>query len=153
MTLDDELHSGARLSLLVTTTARSTEVAVAGEIDLSSAGHLRQCLSEELQLAPRALLLDLAAVTFCSVDGARALIDATLAARQADIPLAITSGSHAVDRVIALLGLEQALPTQRSPAQDHEQLGGSLRAQPRGAPPSPSSSRRGVPDRTRSRSR
>ncbi|MBN6033688.1 STAS domain-containing protein [Amycolatopsis sp. 195334CR] len=99
----------------MTTTAQATEIVVAGEVDHSTVARLRACLNGELRLAPRAILLDLAAVTFCSVDGVRALIDTALSARQAGIRLAITNRSHPVDRVISLLDLEQMLPVQRTP--------------------------------------
>ncbi|UJW30419.1 STAS domain-containing protein [Saccharothrix sp. AJ9571] len=94
----------------VTTTTAATRIAITGELDWSCTARLRQCLHQELRLLPRALIIDLAAVTFCSAHSIRALVDTALHARTADIPYLIPRRSPAVQRLIELLKLEPILP-------------------------------------------
>ncbi|GAB2747079.1 STAS domain-containing protein [Amycolatopsis magusensis] len=97
-------------TLQVTNTAEATEVAIAGELDWSCTDRLRRHLHDELRLLPRALILDLDAVTFCSAHSIRVLVDTALHARAADIPYVISRRSQVVQRLIKLLKLELILP-------------------------------------------
>jgi len=99
----------SRVKFTVTTTRDSTVVAAVGDLDLAVADHLLGHLTDEIALRPRALIVDLTRVSFCSTHGLRALLTATADAHAAGIPCVIVSDQHAVRRPIAVLGLGQLL--------------------------------------------
>lgn len=102
------------MTLRVTATAEATVVTVGGEIDLPVLDRLRMRLGDELDLAPRALVLDLTAVAFCGAGGITELLVAASEAHVSGVPFAIAARSRAVLRPIRVLGLEQALPIHES---------------------------------------
>jgi anti-sigma B factor antagonist len=104
------------LTLGVTATAETTIVTARGEIDLAVVGRLRTRLAEETGLAPRALVLDLSGVTFCSARGITELLVAASEAHVSGVPFAIVAAQRAVVRPISVLRLEQTLPIHRSVA-------------------------------------
>ncbi|WP_103349856.1 STAS domain-containing protein [Amycolatopsis sp. CA-128772] len=101
-------YSGAEV--IVTTTAEHTTVAVAGELDLTVIDRLQARLTEELQLQPAALIIDLACVEFCSCGGLAVLLHAVTTAHDAGIPCAIVAASRPVLRPVRLLNLDRNLP-------------------------------------------
>ncbi|MDQ7802994.1 STAS domain-containing protein [Amycolatopsis sp. A133] len=101
------------MTLRVTATAEATVVAVRGEIDLPVLGRLRTRLGDELDLAPRALVLDLTEVTFCGAGGITELLVAASEAHVSGVPFAIAADGRAVLRPVRVLGLEQVLPIHR----------------------------------------
>jgi anti-anti-sigma factor len=107
--------------IAITTTADRTVVAVTGELDLSVTGRLADLLGEELDLAPRALVIDLTHLAFCSARGLGVVLDAVAAARAAGIPVAVVADGRAVLRPVEALGLEAELPLYRTlaEAEDH----------------------------------
>lgn len=98
------------MTLRVTATAEVTVVAVRGEIDLPVLGRLRTRLGDELDLAPRALVLDLTRVSFCGAGGITELLVAASEAHVSGVPFAIAAAGRAVLRPIRVLGLERLLP-------------------------------------------
>lgn len=98
----------------ITTTAERTVVAVTGELDLARTGRLASLLGEELDLAPRALVIDLTGLAFCSARGLGVVLDAVSAARAAGVGVAVVAAGRAVLRPIKALGLEDALPLHRT---------------------------------------
>jgi anti-anti-sigma factor len=79
-------------------------VAVHGEIDMSTVADLSAQLAEVLARVPRhrTLHIDMAAVEFLSVAGARALFDAALLARSQEVTVRLV-GCHPVHlRIIGL---------------------------------------------------
>jgi anti-anti-sigma factor len=102
------------MTLRVTATAEATTVAIRGEIDLPVLGRLRTRLGEEIDLAPRALVLDLSEVTFCGAGGITELLVAASEAHVSGVPFAIVAAGRAVLRPVRVLGLERLLPIQRS---------------------------------------
>ncbi|MEU0796253.1 STAS domain-containing protein [Amycolatopsis sp. NPDC005961] len=106
--------------IAITTTAERTVVAVTGELDLSATGRLAARLGEELDLAPRALVIDLTRLDFCSVRGLSVVLDAVAAARAAGIPVAVAADGRAVRRPVEVLGLGDALPLYRTLADAEE---------------------------------
>jgi anti-anti-sigma factor len=101
-------------TLTVTTTHDSTVVAATGDLDGTVADHLLGRLSEEIGLRPRALVVDLSRVSFCSARVLRVLLTASADAHAAGIPCVIVSDQHAVLRPIAVLGLDHLLQVQGS---------------------------------------
>jgi anti-anti-sigma factor len=102
------------MTLRVTTTAEATVVAVRGEIDLPVLDRLRTRLGEEIDLAPRALVLDLTEVVFCGAGGITELLVAASEAHVSGVPFALAAQGRAVLRPVRVLGLEQALPIHRT---------------------------------------
>jgi anti-anti-sigma factor len=108
----------ARMS--ITTTAERAIVAVTGELDLAVTDRLAARLGEELDLAPRALVIDLTQLAFCSARGLSVVLDAVAAARAAGIPVAVVADGRAVLRPVRALGLEDVLPLYRTLADAKE---------------------------------
>ncbi len=102
------------MTLRVTATVEATTVAVRGEIDLPVLGRLRTRLGEEIDLAPRALVLDLSGVSFCGAGGITELLVAASEAHVSGVPFAIVTAGRAVLRPVRVLGLERLLPIHRS---------------------------------------
>jgi anti-anti-sigma factor len=112
------LAAPARMA--ITTTAERTIVAVTGELDLPVTDRLAARLGEELDLAPRALVIDLTHLAFCSARGLSVVLDAVAAARARGIPVAVVAAGRAVLRPVRALGLEDALPLYRTLADAEE---------------------------------
>ena len=104
----------AEMTLRVTATAEATIVTVRGDVDLAVLGRLRSRLGEELDLAPRALVLDLTGVGFCGSGGITELLVAASEAHVSGVPFAIAADRRPVLRPVRLLGLEQVLPIHRN---------------------------------------
>ncbi|MEV5717711.1 STAS domain-containing protein [Amycolatopsis mediterranei] len=102
------------MTLTVTATAEATIVAIRGEIDLPVLSRLRTRLGEEIDLAPRALVLDLPEVSFCGAGGITELLVAASEAHVSGVPFAIAAAGRAVRRPIRVLGLERLLPIHES---------------------------------------
>lgn len=108
------LLAGLPSRTAITTTAERTVVAVTGELDLARTGRLASLLGEELDLAPRALVIDLTGLAFCSARGLGVVLDAVSAARAAGVGVAVVAEGRAVLRPVKALGLEDALPLHRT---------------------------------------
>ncbi|QDC17388.1 anti-sigma factor antagonist (plasmid) [Rhodococcus ruber] len=83
-------------------------VAARGDIDLLTAPQLRTAIHEALADAPRAVVIDLSAVTFLASVGIAALLDAHAAAG-AEVPFAVVARGAATARPLELLGLTELL--------------------------------------------
>ncbi|MFG1644494.1 STAS domain-containing protein [Amycolatopsis sp. NPDC049252] len=114
-------HQGTT-TLTVTTTHDSTVVAATGDLDGTLAGHLLARLSDELALRPRAFVVDLTRVGFCSARTLRVLLTTSADAHAAGIPCVIVSDQRAVRRPIAVLGLDHLLQVQENLAAAREWL-------------------------------
>ncbi|MFJ7216042.1 STAS domain-containing protein [Amycolatopsis sp. NPDC098790] len=101
----------------ITATAERTVVTVTGDLDLARTDRLASLLCEELDLAPRALVIDLTGLAFCSARGLGVLLEAVSVARAADVPVAVVAEGRAVLRPVRVLGLEDALPLHRTLAE------------------------------------
>ncbi|MEV6640702.1 STAS domain-containing protein [Amycolatopsis sp. NPDC051371] len=97
-------------SLTVTTTRETTVVAARGELDNAVAERLQDCLTREIRLRPRALVVDLSQVDFCSAGIIRVLLDAHDHGRVDGVPFAVISARRAVQRPISALGLDHLMP-------------------------------------------
>lgn len=97
-------------SLTVTTTRESTVVAADGDLDNAVAPRLHDCLNREILVRPRAVLVDLSGVDFCSAGVIRVLLAAHSHARANGIPCAVVSARRAVARPISALGIDHLVP-------------------------------------------
>ncbi|QKV73615.1 STAS domain-containing protein [Amycolatopsis sp. Hca4] len=107
---DIETDRHARTRITVTTTADATAVTVTGDLDLATSPRLRDRLDDELKLRPRALIIDLDAVGFCSSGGLSVLLEAVTNAHARGIPCAIIATQRAIIRPVKLLQLDRVLP-------------------------------------------
>jgi anti-anti-sigma factor len=97
-------------SLTVTTTRESTVVAASGDLDNAVAPRLHECLNREILLRPRAVLVELSRVDFCSAGVIGVLLTAHSHARANGIPCVAVSARRAVVRPISALGLDHLVP-------------------------------------------
>ncbi|MEV6898769.1 STAS domain-containing protein [Amycolatopsis sp. NPDC051372] len=93
----------------VTSALESTVVAATGDLDCTVADHLLGRLLDEVALRPRALIVDLTRVGFCSARALRALLEASAEAHAVGIPCVTVSDQQAVRRPIAVLKLDHVL--------------------------------------------
>jgi anti-anti-sigma factor len=97
---------------------QAIRLAVAGEIDIMTAGSLRDTLIHVLhKYRPIHVGVDLAEVTFMDASGISALLKFAIAARQMDCAIAVTNPRSNVYKVLEITGLleEFGLPTDRTP--------------------------------------
>ncbi|MBN6037729.1 STAS domain-containing protein [Amycolatopsis sp. 195334CR] len=109
-------YPNARATMTVSATAEATVVKVSGEVDALLTPRLRDQLTVEIRLAPRALVVDFCDVRFCSSAGLAALIGACGDASTEGIPFAVATRQHAVLRPIELMNLRELLVVQPSVA-------------------------------------
>jgi anti-anti-sigma factor len=114
--------SGTSAWIAVTATAEHTAVAVAGALEMPVTDRLAAQLKEELSHLPRALIVDLTRVGFCSARGLDVLLEVVAAARAAGIPIAVVADGRAVRRPVQLLQLEHVLPLHRTLADAEDRL-------------------------------
>ncbi|WP_051820849.1 STAS domain-containing protein [Streptomyces flavochromogenes] len=97
---------GTRVSVRVQNAQGGPVVSIAGELDLTTAPHLRAVLLKVTAVCPRGcgISLDLSGVTFCDCTGLHVLLSSRQQALGADRPLAITAGSPRVDRLLEITG-------------------------------------------------
>jgi anti-anti-sigma factor len=91
-------------------------LALAGELDLSTAASLCVRL-DAARRAPRSrVLIDLTDLEFCDSSGLRALLHAAreIVASAGRLALVLESGDGPVGRLLAVCGLEEHLPVHRS---------------------------------------
>jgi len=87
-------------------------VQVAGEVDLSTVAVLRNALSDSLARGPRELIVDLAAMTFCDLDGLRLLVETGATAGGRGIGYAVAGVPTQSGKVWLLLWPPAELPMQ-----------------------------------------
>ncbi|MEU9148614.1 STAS domain-containing protein [Streptomyces sp. NPDC048349] len=87
----------------------SAEVTVSGEVDLHTAGHLREALVAALTIYRGAIAVDLHGVGFCDCAGLNALLAARSIADQTRRPLRVTTASRPVGRLLDVTGTRPTL--------------------------------------------
>jgi anti-sigma B factor antagonist len=99
--------------LLSITSSGQGHVAVAGEVDCSTAPRLTACLDSELAAAPAELVVDLTGVSFLDSAGLHALVAAHAHAGRIGVPMRVLVATRAVLRPIQVTGLEHVLGIER----------------------------------------
>lgn len=82
----------------------ATTVVCKGELDISTAGRLRESVAEALEARPRRLFLDCSGVSFLSAAGITALVEAVDRARRNGVDLELSLSKKA-RRVLDVVGL------------------------------------------------
>jgi RND superfamily putative drug exporter len=90
-------------------------VALTGELDLDTAGQFADQLTPIERERPATIVIDLRDTRFIDSAGLAKLIGATRRARAEHRRVVLLTGSAAIDRVLAVSGVEQILETTRNP--------------------------------------
>jgi anti-sigma B factor antagonist len=106
---------GTKVGLTTSTTVEPggrVIVHVRGELDLSCVAQFLVALDEAIETEPPAIELDLGALAFLDSSGVGAYVHAFRRGRSKNVPLSIGERSAAVDRVLGLSGVEDALTAE-----------------------------------------
>jgi anti-anti-sigma factor len=101
--MDDEIE------IRTTREGSTATVAVAGEIDLSSAGDLRAAVTAAAGEGCERLLLDLSAVDFIDSTGLGGLLELRSTLRSREVTLEIAAGEGPVRQALEITGLSELL--------------------------------------------
>lgn len=99
--------------LLSVTVSTGGRVAVAGEVDCSTAPRLAACLESVLTTGPDELVVDLTEVSFLDSAGLHTLVTANAQAARLGVRMRVLVATRAVLRPIQVTGLEQVLGVER----------------------------------------
>ena len=86
-------------------------VALSGELDAHTAGHLRALLAEQLLAGPGNLVVDLSALSFIDSAGLATLIAADKGTRRAGMKLVLAAPAPSVKKVLKITGIDGVLAT------------------------------------------
>lgn len=81
------------------------------EIDISNADNVRDDLLSVLEGGPAAMVVDLSRATFCDSAGVNALVRVYQQAQTAGVPLRLVIAASAVQRVLAITGVDRLIGT------------------------------------------
>lgn len=104
------------LTTLVEEHERATIVRLVGELDADDAQAVRGLLAEQVLSGPGNLVLDVSRLSFLDSAGLAALIAAHKGTRSAGTALVLAGSSPAVDKVLAVTGLDAVI--RRAPSVD-----------------------------------
>jgi anti-anti-sigma factor len=90
-------------------------VRVGGELDLGCVSQFLVALDEAIEAQPSVIELDLGDLAFMDSSGVGAYVDAFRRAKAKNVSLEIGERSPAVDRVLELSGVEEALAAESEP--------------------------------------
>jgi anti-sigma B factor antagonist len=99
------LRPVAPIEVSTTDVGRTRIVAVAGELDISTAGVLRQAVVEALRPDPENLVIDLTDVSFLGSAGLAALIAAERGS--GTTRMRVVAANHATRRALTITGLDK----------------------------------------------
>jgi anti-sigma B factor antagonist len=105
------------LDVRVTTTrmgASAYAVAVSGELDLPSAGHVQQRLAELIEDDARTIVVDLMGVNFIDSAGLGVLLSATKALRSNGGELVLAADDRRILRLLEITGLDRSMRVEPS---------------------------------------
>lgn len=94
-----------------------TVLGLRGELDLRHAQQLTAEIELALARRPATLAIDLGRLSFMDSSGTHAIIAGELRCRQRGTSFYLIRGSAAIDRLMAMCGLDRAFPTVSRPAQ------------------------------------
>ena len=97
------------LSLETREEGEQVRIAVAGELDLSSALPFDEEIRRAEERQPKTLVIDLSGLRFLDSTGLRLIMSAQARARKRGIRLAVVEGGDAVKRIFRLAGVNRRL--------------------------------------------
>lgn len=99
-------------TLTITATSRGTShvLELAGEIDMSTAGQLREALRDLTLHHAQQLIIDMAGLDFCDSTGISVLVAARTHALVADASIALTCVPSHLVQALRVVGLDQIFP-------------------------------------------
>lgn len=103
------------LNLDIETTDGRAQIALSGELDISSASRVEDELTTLQAQSPSLLVLDLRKLEFMDSTGLRLIVRADEAARAGGTRFVIVRGPEAVQRVFQIVGLEDRLEMADDP--------------------------------------
>ncbi len=98
-----------RLSITTEVDGPVARLALEGELDLASAGHVEECLASVEEGAPQRIVIDLDGLAFIDSTGLRTLIQAAARARERGGELLLRPGDESIQRVFELTGATAVL--------------------------------------------
>jgi anti-anti-sigma factor len=104
------------LDLKTESNAGTARVALAGELDISSAARLQEELDRVEASRPETLLLDLRSLEFMDSTGLRLILGADARARDDGRRLVLVRGPEAVQRVFSITKLDERLTIVDDPS-------------------------------------
>lgn len=108
-TRDQELQSVDLLQCTVTATGDEVTVALAGELDLSSAPTFGLVLADAVDTKPARVNIDLALLTFLDSSGIKCIVNANRAAAEFGCRIAVQHPSDMAAQVLTICGLDDLL--------------------------------------------
>jgi anti-sigma B factor antagonist len=100
------------LEIARSTAGRATVLRLAGEVDLATAGRLRDLVVATLRSEPRVpLVVDLDRVELLDSSGVRALVEGTRVARDVHASYRVVNARDTVRQVLEITGLLTAMNT------------------------------------------
>jgi len=106
----------ALLELDTEETDGRAQVALRGELDISSAPVLEEALGRVEEAGPAVLVIDLRGLAFMDSTGLRTVVSADQRARDQGRRLAIVRGPEPVDRIFSVTRLDERLELVDDPA-------------------------------------
>jgi anti-anti-sigma factor len=89
----------------------STVVSMPAEIDMNNTADVSANLAKAIGASPGVVIADLSATTFCDSSGIRTLLVTAYQAADAGTELRlVVDGQGAVQRIVALMGIDRLLP-------------------------------------------
>jgi anti-sigma B factor antagonist len=98
------------LSITAVDRGTSSVLELTGELDMATAGQVREVLRDLRLHRGQQLVIDLAGLGFCDSSGMTALISARTHALAADGSIALTCVPNHLLRALKLMGLDQVFP-------------------------------------------
>jgi anti-anti-sigma factor len=105
----------ALLELTTDAEGATVRVALAGELDISSAGQVERELERIERDGPATLVLDLRELSFMDSTGLRIIVAADARAKEASRRLVIVRGPDAVQRIFRMTRLDERLEMVDAP--------------------------------------
>ena len=109
-------QQGGELGVSVSRSGDRARIALAGELDLSTAPALTRRLAEAEAGAPATLEIDLRRLEFLDSTGLAVLFDANRRAREEGRRLVLLKGEGPIDRILELARVEDVIDTVQEPA-------------------------------------
>ncbi|MEU1204825.1 STAS domain-containing protein [Nocardia sp. NPDC005825] len=89
----------------------TTVVTATGEVDYNNVGEFREHLGYAIATSTRLVVVDLSRLTFLSISGLQAILDADDQARSRQRVLRVVTGTRCVDRLLEVCGQDTELET------------------------------------------